>query len=297
MTPSLPPVKPPKMPKLPKSSLPWMAGGIAVLVAAGVLLWPRISPAAPPPPTPTPTFTPSPVPSDTPPPTATQVALLIVAPTPAPPTATYTPWPTLTPTPTPTAPPTLTLTATATETPTPTPTPTITPARLQALAPVIDTDPPPTPNADALAEAAFLNATTQLAASYAPALQGLQAQMELVNSDPLVVVDGQWARQTQTLLVTLRELNSQARLTITPARYVGVWGQMLSAVETLDVALTNLELGLGQLDGVRLDAYREDFRTAMALYNNALAQLQSFVSPALPTPMLSPTPIPRNQPG
>lgn len=247
-----------------------------------------------------PTPTPTPLPTATPTtavalvvPTATVVQLIIVTPPPtATPLPTATPTETATPTPTNSATPTPTPTGTATATPTKTPTPTVTPADVNILSallpPVAEPTMPPSPD-----ELAFLAASRALSASYAATIPGLEAQMALVNTQPIVLSYGDWARVTYELMTTLRDLNDQARTISAPPRYAASWNEMQQAVDLLDFALDNLDAGISLYDLQRIAIYQDN----MAVATVALAAVPEIetlpvVVVNVPTPVVIPVTTP-----
>ena len=247
-----------------------------------------------------PTPTPIPLPTATPTtavalvvPTATVVPLVIVTPPPtATPLPTATPTETATPTPTNSATPTPTPTGTATATPTKTPTPTVTPADVNILSallpPAAEPTMPPSPD-----ELAFLAASAALSSRYAAAIPGLEAQMALVDTQPIVLSYGDWARVTYELMTTLRDLNDQARTISAPPRYAASWNEMQQAVNLLDFALDNLDAGISLYDLQRIAIYQENMAVAMVALA-AVPEIETLpvVVVNVPTPVVIPVTTP-----
>ncbi|MCC6457470.1 MAG: hypothetical protein IT328_21115 [Caldilineaceae bacterium] len=267
-----------------RQNAPWIAaliGAVLAMLALGAVammaLFNRALPEASPTaiPLPTATATVAVVAVN---PTATRPAIVIITPPPTPtplPTATPTDTPTATPTPTDT--PTATPTSTATSTPTATATPTVTPADVNALGALVPVVPVPTMPPDA-AEAQFLAAGTALVAGYAAAIPALEAQVAAVDADPMVLTYGDWARQTNELITTLRTLNTQVRALPVPSRYVSSWAAMLQAADLLDLALADLDEGISLY---KLEKFAE-FKAHWAEAKGSLA---------IAVPLIAPLPV------
>jgi hypothetical protein len=259
-----------------RQNAPWIAaliGGVLAMLALGAVAivalfnrsLPEVSPTATPLPTATATIEVVAVN-----PTATRPAIVIITPPP-----THTPLPTATPTdtptatPTPTDTPTATPTPTATSTPTPTVTPTVTPADVNALGALVPAVPAPTMPPDP-AEEQFLATGAALAAGYAAALPALEAQVAEVDADSMVLTYGDWARETNDLITTLRDLNAQVRALPVPPRYAASWAEMLRAVDLLDLALDDLDEGISLYKLEKFAEFKEHWAAAKVVLAAAL---------------------------
>jgi hypothetical protein len=283
-----------------RQNAPWIAaliGGVLVMLALGVVAMmalfnrslPEVSPTATPLPTATATIEAVAVN-----PMATRPAIVIITPPP-----THTPLPTATPTdtptatPTPTDTPTATATSTATSTPTATATPTVTPADVNALGALVPAAAAPTMPPDP-AEEQFLATGAALAAAYAAAIPALEAQVAEVDADPMVLTYGDWARKTNDLLTTLRDLNAQVRALPVPPRYTARWAEMMRAVDLLDLALDDLDEGISLYKLEKFAEYKEHLAAAkggLAIAVPLIAPL-SVIVVNVATPVVGPVATP-----
>lgn len=255
-------------------------GLLSSLGAGGVYIWVVAA-------LPTPTATPLPTPTVVAVvPTATRAALVIITPPPTDtpiPTATPTDTATPTPTPTPTATPTATETPVPTATATPTITPTPTPGSLTAaVIAAPGATPIPLPSDAALV--AFLTQADQIATAYPPAVAALDAQIALLDADPLRLGYGDWVRETGNAIVTLRGLNDRARRLTAPLAYASNWSSVVAAADQLDAALVQLELALGSLDGTTMSNFRTLYPPARWAILNAIVIVPSPLPTLVPPP-------------
>lgn len=224
------------------------------------------------------------------PPTPTRAAVVILTPPPTnTPLPTATPTDTATPTPTSTQTPTATPTATATATPTETPTPTVTPADVNVLEALLPPAAAPTMPPDP-SEEQFLATGATLAAGYVATIPALEAQMAQVDADAIVLTYGDWARVTSGLIGALRDLNRQVRTLYVPPRYVASWGAMLQAVDLLDIALNDLDVGISLYNLNKVAEYKIGLAAAKVALAAAVPQISPLpvVVVSIPTPVVVP---------
>ena len=147
---------------------------------------------------------------------------------------------------------------------------------------------PPSP-----AELEFLAASRALSARYAATLPGLEAQMALVDTQPIVLSYGDWARVTYEQMTTLYALNQEVRTINAPPRYVSSWNELLQAVDLLDYALDNLDAGISLYDLQLIAIYQENMAVAKVALA-AVPQIETLpvVVVNVPTPVVLPVSTP-----
>jgi hypothetical protein len=124
-------------------------------------------------------------------------------------------------------------------------------------------------------EQQFLDAAAALGANYATAISALEAQVDQVNANPILLTHGDWARPTSDLIATLRGLNAQARALPVPPRYAASWGAVLQAVDLLDVALNDLDEGVSLYNLHKI----EEYNVAIVTAQEALAAAVPLIAP------------------
>ncbi len=161
----------------------------------------------------------------------------------------------------------------------------MTPADVNALAALLPPAAEPTMPPDAT-ELAFLARAEVLTAAYGATIPQLEAQVAQISADPLVLANGDWAREASNLVAMLRGLNAQARTLVAPPRYAADWGEMLQATALLDQALDKLDSGVSLYDLQLIALYEADLTVAKV----ALAGVPEIVP--LPVVVVNvPTPV------